>query len=102
MPTDDESLTPKYEIKYGYNDYTWPTEAKADKLTFDDAYMYIHLRDGRIVMVPLKWIPTLYHAAPELRPNYFLGNDGQSAHWDPEEINEDLRLTDYLGLPKPF
>jgi hypothetical protein len=42
-----------YTIKYPRSAYTFPTEARAEKVTFDETYMHLHLRDGRIVSVPL-------------------------------------------------
>jgi hypothetical protein len=81
-------------IKYPRSAYTFPTQARVEKVTFDESYMHLHLRDGQIVSVPLKWIPTLANAAPAEREKVFIGNDGHTLHWNPDEgeINEDLRV----------
>lgn len=60
--------------------------------------MHIHLADGRIVSVPLAWIPTLQHADRADLERYRIGWDGQLIYWDPEDgpINEDLTVATYL------
>lgn len=91
-------LAKRYKVQYTLDDYTFPEEARAERLTFDDTYMHIHLVDGRIVSVPLKWIPTLYYASPADREKYTIGWDGKLLSWDPDEsnINEDLPVSIWL------
>jgi len=88
----------KYSVQYPLQDYTFPTEAKVESVTFDERYMHIHLMDERFISVPLKWIPTLLHATPEDRELYAIGWDGRLIYWDPDEcaINEDLLVENYL------
>lgn len=88
----------KYTVQYPLQDYTFPTDARVESVTFDERYMHIHLLDERIVSVPLKWIPTLWHATPEDREQYAIGWDGRLIYWDPDEcaINEDLLVEKYL------
>jgi len=88
-----------YRVTYPKSAYTVPTDACAQKLTFDDTCMYIHLQDGRIVSVPLSWIPSLERATPADREKYQIGWDGRLLYWDPEDgpINEDLLVATYLA-----
>jgi hypothetical protein len=87
-----------YSVVFPKSAYTIPTDARADRLTFDDTYMHIHLADGRIVSVPLAWVPTLQHASRVDLEKYRIGWDGQLLYWDPEDgpINEDLTIATYL------
>jgi hypothetical protein len=93
----------KYCVQYSLEDYTFPTDAKAEKLRFDDTHMHIHMTDGRILSVPLQWIPTLYHAQPDDREKYTIGWDGKLLTWDPDEsgINEDLPISVWLKGGEP-
>ena len=52
----------RYEIPYPASAYTFPQDAHIHQVRFDDVHIHIELTDGRILSVPLKWIPTLYHA----------------------------------------
>lgn len=83
--------------RFTVKDYTFPTESRISHLGFDDKYMKIHLQDGRILMIPLAWVPTLQEATMVDRYTYFLGSDSTTIHWPPDTLNEDLRLADYLG-----
>jgi len=66
---------------------------------FDDEYMHVVLTDGRMLAVPLWWIPTLYNAPPEEREKYELNRSRTMIIWDPGKcaINDELRIADYLG-----
>lgn len=86
--------------------YTFPTEARIERMEFTDTDMIFHLEDGRSLSVPLRWIPTLFNATPAERENFTLGLERQSIHWVPkmdaqgrptaEGVNEDLRLSDFM------
>lgn len=93
----------QYEIQYPLSAYTWPTQARAERVAFDDRYMHLHLQDGRIVSVPLVWIPTLAHATPADREKVRIGHDGQTLHWNPNEgpINEDLIIASFMRYDEP-
>ena len=69
------------------------------QVRFDDVHIHIELTDGRILSVPLKWIPTLYHASPDEREKYEISPDSTEIFWDPDKcaINDELRIADYLG-----
>jgi hypothetical protein len=87
-----------YPVTYPQSAYTAPTEARAERVTFDTQQMHIHLADGRTISVPLTWIPSLAHAAPADLEKYQIGWDGLLIYWDPDDgpINEDLLVATYL------
>jgi len=55
--------------------------------------------DGRILSVPLWWIPSLHSAAPEEREKYEISQDRKMIIWNPDKcsINDEVRIDDYLG-----
>ncbi len=57
------------------------------------------LTNGRIISVPLWWIPTLYNAPSEEREKYELDTGRRLIVWDPSKctINDELRIADCLG-----
>jgi|SRR5581483_3779171 len=104
MPTnsgrvDEQIQVKRYKIQYPISAYTFPQKALIHTIRFDQEYMHITLSDGRILSIPLWWIPTLYNAAPEQREKYEISRDRMTIVWDPEksEINEDLNILDFLG-----
>lgn len=90
----------RYPIRYRAHQYTFPTEDTIDSVCFDATHIHIQLSDGRAISIPLIWIPPLYDANPEEREKFVLSDDRQLIIWDPEEseINEILRLSDYLQI----
>jgi hypothetical protein len=88
-----------YKVKYSLRDYTFPKEVKIASVRFDETYMHVALTDERIVSIPLKWIPSLYHAKPSDREKYKINQTKRMLAWDPDkcEINEEIRIEDYLG-----
>ena len=79
----------EFKILYPLRDYTFPTDALIDKVHFDETYMHVTLMDGRILSIPLKWIPTLSHAKAEEREKY--------------QINQTRRLSlDHFGVYDPL
>jgi hypothetical protein len=91
-----------FKIRYSLKDYTFPKEVKIDKARFDETYMHVTLTDERIISIPLKWIPSLYHAKPTEREKYKINQARRMLVWDPSEceINEEIRIEDYLGPTK--
>lgn len=89
----------EFKIQYPLRDYVFPKDVLIDKVRFDEMYMHVNLMDGRIISIPLKWIPTLYHAKPEEREKYQINQTRRMIVWDPSvcEINEDIRIEDFLG-----
>ncbi len=68
-------------------------------MSFDEDRITVELIDGRILSIPLSWIPTLNNAAPEEREKYDISLNGAMIIWDPDKcaINDELSIADYLG-----
>ncbi|RME49621.1 MAG: DUF2442 domain-containing protein [Chloroflexi bacterium] len=92
----------RYEIQYPLTAYTFPSDARIHAVRFDEEYIHIELMDGRMLSIPLWWIPTLYNASAEEREKYVISRDRTMLIWDPEqcEINDELRVADYLVVGK--
>ena len=89
----------RYKVQYPISAYMFPSEARIHQVHFDDEYMHVELTDGRMLSVPLWWIPTLYNAPPEERGKYEINRSRTMIIWDPDKcaINDELRITDYLS-----
>ena len=89
----------RYRVQYPISAYTFPREAHIHQVRFDDEYMHIELTDGRVLSLPLWWIPTLYDASPEEREKYEINQNRTMIIWDPDKcaINDEVRIADYLG-----
>lgn len=87
-----------YEIPFPATAYTFPSEALIHQVQFDEKYVHLRLTDGRILSIPLWWVPTLYHAAPEERLKFTSSQDRQTVLWNPDDcaINDELTIRDYL------
>ncbi|MEP0807409.1 MAG: DUF2442 domain-containing protein [Chloroflexota bacterium] len=103
MPTKEKqneqtTKTKWYDIAYPASAYTFPREALIHRVRFDSDYMHVELTDGRIVSIPLWWIPTLHNATPEEREKYEISQDRKMIIWDPDKcaINDEVRIDDYL------
>ena len=72
-----------------------PTTALAQYVEFDDSMMHVFLTDGRIISVPIIWVPLLHEATPEQRKRYEIGGGGMSLHWP--EIDEDLSVAQLMA-----
>jgi hypothetical protein len=105
MPTNEkpsEQTSKWYDVPYPASAYTFPREALLHRVHFDEDYMHLELTDGRVLSVPLSWIPTLHNASPEDREKYEISQDRKMIIWDPEKcsINDEVRIDDYL-LSRP-
>ncbi len=103
MSTKQEQVAEKlqvrrYKIQYPISAYTFPRETRIHQVQFDDKYMRIELTDGRVLAVPLWWIPTVHNASPEEREKYEISRDRTMIIWDPDKcaINDEVRIADYL------
>lgn len=87
-----------YPVRYGVREYTFPAGDTIETVRFDDKYIHIELVDERILSIPLAWIPPLRDASPEEREKYKISLSRTAIIWDPDEseVNEILRLSDYL------
>ncbi len=108
MPTETERIEGSadvtfYSVRYPISAYTFPEDARIRGVRFDEKQMHLDLTDGRVLSVPLWWIPTLYNAPPEEREKYELDRTGTKVIWDPDRcaINDEVRLDDYLNGPGP-
>ena len=52
----------RYAIAYPASEYTFPHQAAIHDVRFDDSHIHLDLTDGRILSIPLWWIPTVYNA----------------------------------------
>jgi Protein of unknown function (DUF2442) len=89
----------RYEIQHPVSAYTFPRETHIHQVRFDDKSMHVELTDGRVLSVPLWWIPTLHSASPEERGKYEISRDRTMIIWDPDKcaINDEVRIADYMG-----
>jgi len=89
----------QFPIRYSLADYTFPSDARIHAVRFDERYIHIELLDGRVLSIPLWWIPTVYNAEPEEREKYEISRDRRMIIWDPQKsgINDEIRVEDYLG-----
>ena len=94
-----EPTAKRYRIVHLATDYTFPQQATIHDVRFDDAYIHVDLTDGRILSIPLWWIPTVHNAPAEDRLKFEISRSRTMIIWDPDKgsINDELRLEDYLG-----
>ena len=92
----------RYKIQHSIDEYTFPTEAHIHEVRFDDKHMHVELTDGRIISIPLWWIPTLHNASDEDRNKFQINLSRKMIIWDPEKsgINDEISIADYLGPMK--
>jgi len=93
-----EQKEKRHEIPYPASAYTFPREALLHRVWFDENYLHMELTDGRVISVPLWWIPTLQNASPGEREKYEISQDRKMIIWDPDKcaINDEVRIDDYL------
>jgi hypothetical protein len=72
-----------------------PVSALAKSVAFSEELMHVNLTDGRILSVPLIWIPSLFHATAEQRMDYEIGAGGRGLHWP--ELDEDLSVAGLMA-----
>ena len=69
---------------------TLPNNPLADHLVFTGTDLIVHLKDARVLSVPLAWFPKLSNATREQLEQYELLGDGEGIHW--EDLDEDLSV----------
>ena len=72
-----------YQIPYPVSAYTYPREALIASARIDDAYIHIMMMDGRMLAIPLHWLPAVLHASPEDRCRFTFSEDRRALIWDP-------------------
>ena len=71
--------------------------AMAQSVTFTGDRMQVQLQDGRSLLVPLAWFPTLLSVTEAERQDWRLIGGGLGIHW--EALDEDISVPRLLGLP---
>jgi len=66
----------------------------ATDIRFDADRMHVQLSDGREIIVPLEWFPSLRNATDEQRNRWRLIGKGVGIHW--EDLDEDISLDGLL------
>lgn len=69
---------------------TLPNNPLADYLEFTSTDLIVHLKDARVLSVPLTWFPKLSNATHQQLEQYELLGDGEGIHW--ESLDEDLSV----------
>ncbi|WP_374688331.1 DUF2442 domain-containing protein [Promineifilum sp.] len=87
-----------YRIAYRASEYAFPKEALIHDVRIDGEYVHVDLTDGRILSIPLWWIPSVHNAPVEDRHKFEISRSRTMIIWDPEKgsINDELRIEDYL------
>ncbi|NPA52573.1 MAG: DUF2442 domain-containing protein [Aquificae bacterium] len=62
----------------------------AEEVWFDKEYMYVKLKESKIICVPIDRFPKLKKATKKQRENYRLIGHGYGIHW--EELDEDIQI----------
>lgn len=70
----------------------------AEKVWFQDDYIFVRLKDQRVLGHPLSWYPHLAKGTEIQRQNVELWNEGAWLHW--EELDEDLSAEGFLRFVK--
>lgn len=76
--------------------HEWPIihyeRCHAREVQFTDEHAMIHLADGRIIGVPLRWFPPIQSATSEQRHNYI--SYGETVYW--HDVDDGIDLTAML------
>ncbi len=101
--TDTDHLEVRHEIQFPASDYTFPSDDSIHNVRFDDDYVHVELVDGRLLSIPLQWMPTLLNASPEARETYEINAARTAIIWDPDTsgINDELCIATYLQVRGP-
>jgi hypothetical protein len=70
------------------------SEAKAQKIWFDEDNLWLSLYDGRTLSVPLAYFPRLRKASKEQLQKFEISGGGIGLHWD--DIDEDISVSGLL------
>ena len=99
---DEKIQVKRYKVQHSIDEYTFPTEVYIHDVSFDEKHMHVELIDGRILSIPLWWIPTVHNASDEDRNKFEINQSRTMIIWDPEKcgINDEISIADYLGPTK--
>jgi len=73
---------------------TFPSNAQATRIAFDENSFTVYLADGRILNVPLAFFPRLLHADQRQREHCEFSGGGTGIHWD--DLDEDISVEGLL------
>ena len=71
-------------------------EPLATSVSFSEDSLRVALADGREIVVPLEWFPSLRNATNEQRREWRLIGGGVGIHW--EAIDEDISVESLLAF----
>jgi len=96
---DEQVQIKRYKIQYSVDEYTFPKEAFIHAVRFDEKYIHVELTDQRVLSIPLRWIPTVYHASAGDRAIFEINQNRTMIIWNPDKcgINDEINIADYLG-----
>ena len=66
----------------------------AQDVSLSEAELSVSLIDGRTIIVPITWFPTLASATKEAVNNWELLGEGEGIHWP--DLDEDLSVKGLL------
>jgi hypothetical protein len=70
------------------------SEPIAKQISFEIKKMRVSLTDGREIIVPLEWFPSLKNASKEQLNNWRFIGKGLGIHW--EDLDEDISIKSLL------
>jgi hypothetical protein len=77
-----------------------PAEPRIRSVEVTEQAISAHLRDGRIISVPLSWSWRLERATSAQRTNFEISPSGYGVHWP--DVDEDISAEGMLhGTPAP-
>jgi hypothetical protein len=93
-----EQVAKWYDIPYPATAYTFPQEALIHNVVISNEYLQFELTDGRLLAIPLWWLPSVNNAPLEERQKFTISRNRKLVIWDPDEcaINDEVRIDDYL------
>ncbi len=96
---DEKAQIKRYKVQHSIDEYTFPKETYIHNVRFDEKHMHVELTDGRIVSIPLWWIPTIHNASNEDRNKFEINQSRTMIIWDPDKcgINDEISIADYLS-----
>lgn len=67
----------------------------ASRVWFEKDSLWLELRDGRLLAVPLAYFPRLENATAKQRSKFELSGGGTGIHWD--DLDEDISVSGLLA-----
>src|SRR3954465_7682000 len=67
--------------RLGMTSFAVETNPRAVEINVTDDELVVHLADGRTLIVPLAWFPSLLHGSMEERADFRVIGDGEYINW---------------------